>query len=189
MCLPPLQVSLSFLQRLTLGSIGELRYALGNVASKQVSFLGKAHVYESIEHYENALVHYQNAGANHTQSAAAIAETQYKLATQFIKIEDYASATYVSTSLDEFESHAHTLRSHLLDQATQHYGSKPVSDAHLARLLFQRSRIQTLTARPGAKKNLHDAFMIRLILRPNDKRSAEELTEADFDELVELWER
>ena len=189
MCFAPLQLSLSCLQRLTLGSIGELHYALGNVASKQVSFLGKAHVYECIEHYENALLHFQNADANHTQSAAATAETQYKLATQFIKLQDYESAMYVFTCLNGFESHAHTPHSHHIDEATQYYGSKPNCDPHLARLLFQRSRIQTLTADSGAMSSLHDAFAIRAALRPDDKRSAEELTEADFDDLVGMWER
>ena len=187
MCLLPWQ--LSCLERLTLSSLGELHYALGNVASKAVSFLGKAHVYKGIEHYENALLHFQNANANHSQSAAAIAETQYKLATQFIKVQDYENAMYVFTSLDECESHAHTLHSHHLDEATQYYGSKPGYDPHFARLLFQRSRIQTLTAGPGAQSFLHDAFAIRVAMRPHDKRSAEEMTEADFDELVGLWER
>lgn len=92
---PTLQLGLNCPQRLTLGSIGELYYALGNVASKAVSFLGKAHVYTSIEHYENALLHFSTADVKRNQSAAARAETQYKLATQFMKIPDYGQATYV----------------------------------------------------------------------------------------------
>ena len=169
--------------------MGELHYSLGNVASKSASFLGKAHVYESIEHYEDALRHFRNADAGRDRSAASIAETQYKLAAQFIKLQDYLSALYVFDSLDECKSHAHTLHSRHNYQAQQYYSGKPECEPHLARLFFQRSRILKLTDNSDMKVPLNRAFSIRRAIRPDDKRSADELTEADFDELVGLWER
>ena len=80
--------------RLTLSRKGELYYALGNVTNKQAIFLGKAHIYQSLEYYENALLHFQNANANDNHLATGIAKTHYKLATQYIKLQDYKSAMY-----------------------------------------------------------------------------------------------
>lgn len=82
-----------------------------------------------------------------------------------------------------------TLHSHHINSATQYYITKPDSDPHLARLYFQQSQIPTLTVGPGATSFLHRAFAIRAAMRPDDVRSAEELTEKDFDELVGMWER
>ena len=74
------------------------------------------------------------------------------------------------------------------------YDRDPAYKPHYARLLFQKSRIQTLTGDPSADLTLHTAFAIRVTIRggvlgPNDKQFPEELSEADFDELVGIWER
>ena len=71
----------------------------------------------------------------------------------------------------------------------QLYASNPAYNPHLARLMFQRSRIQTLTGDSSAKSTLHRAFAIRGRIGANDDRFAEELSEADFDALVGIWER
>ena len=84
----------------------------------------------------------------------------------------------------------HLPNSHHIDEALEYYYSrKPDCDPHLARLYFQESRIPTLTVGTGATRFLRRAFAIRAALRPDDKRCAEELTEADYDELVGVWER
>ena len=69
------------------------------------------------------------------------------------------------------------------------YASNTAYSTHLARLVFQRSKIQTLTGDPGAKLTLHSAFAIRGRIRSSGNRFAEELSEMDFDELVGIWER
>lgn len=71
------------------------------------------------------------------------------------------------------------------------YTSDAAYTPHLARLLFQQSRIQTLTGDPNAKTTLHIAFTTRgrLVSAWNDLRFAEDLSEADFDELIGIWER
>ena len=79
---------------LTPSSIAELYYALGNVANKQASFLGRAHRYQSVERYDNALRHFQSANTDDDQSPAGIAKTHYKLAIQSIHLKDYKNATY-----------------------------------------------------------------------------------------------
>lgn len=43
--------------------------------------------------------------------------------------------------------------------------------------------------KPDANKFLHSAFAIRGGFCPDDKRCAEELSEADFDKFVGIWER
>ena len=80
--------------QLTLSSLAELYYALGNVANKQVSYLGRAHRYKSVECYDNALQYFQSADTDDDQSAAGIAKTHYKLAVQSIHLEDYENALY-----------------------------------------------------------------------------------------------
>ena len=69
------------------------------------------------------------------------------------------------------------------------YTSDAAYSPHLARLLFQRSRIQTLNGIAGAKSTLHRAFVILSRISSNNNRFAEELTGADFDALVGIWER
>lgn len=150
--------------------ISERSYALGNVANKQASFLGKAHFNESLEHYENALRYFQGAIPD-SRSSAGIAKTHYKLAIHFMRSQNYERAT------------------HHIDEAMQLYASNPAYNPHLARLMFQRSRIQTLTGDSSAKSTLHRAFAIRGRIGANDDRFAEELSEADFDALVGIWER
>lgn len=174
--------------RLTLGSIGQLHYALGNVANKQVCFLGKAHVYQCLQHYENALQYFQHANADDTHSAARIAKAHYKLATQFIQLQDYKSAMY-QTYPDRPRKDTDAPHSHHTDEATLFYGSENAYEPHLARLFFQRSKIETLTGSSGANSFLHTAVALRGRIKPEDKRSAEELSEADFDELVGIWEK
>ena len=75
------------------------------------------------------------------------------------------------------------------DESMRLYADKAVYSPHLARLLFQRSRIQAQVGDPSAKSTLHSAFAILKRVRPNEGRFAEELSEADFDELVGIWER
>lgn len=87
------------------------------------------------------------------------------------------------------QTQANAPYSHHVDQAIQLYAGKAAHNPQLARLLFQRSRIQTLTGDPSAKSTLHGAFALLKTIRPNEGRFAEELSEADFDELVGIWER
>ena len=79
---------------LTLTSIGELLYALGNVTTKQASFLGKAHLNESLDFYEKALLRFEGAGRVNHDSAAGIAKTHYKLVIHNIRNRFYRLAKY-----------------------------------------------------------------------------------------------
>lgn len=90
---PHLTSSLRLMQ-LTVTSIAELFYALGNVAHKSASFLGRAHLDESLEYYEKALLHFQRAVTNSNGSTAGIAKTHYKLALLSVWIHDYKRAMY-----------------------------------------------------------------------------------------------
>lgn len=76
-----------------------------------------------------------------------------------------------------------------LDGGMQLYASSAIYTPQVGRLVFQRSRIQTLTGDPRAQSTLHGAFVIRRRIMPYDNQFAEELTEADFDKLVGIWER
>ena len=69
------------------------------------------------------------------------------------------------------------------------YARNAAYNPHLARLLFQKSRIQALTGDRNAKSTLHSAFAVRGKGVANDNRFAEDLSEADFDELIGIWER
>ena len=81
------------------------------------------------------------------------------------------------------------LHSYHFDKAIEFYASSAAYSPHLARVVFQLSRMQTQTGDPSAKSTLHNAFAIRGRVLPNGTRFAEELVEADFDELVGIWER
>ncbi len=81
------------------------------------------------------------------------------------------------------------LHSHHIDKAIDFYASNAAYSPHLARLLFQVSRLQTQVGDPRTKSTLHNAFAIRSRITSNGNRFAEELVEADFDELVGIWER
>ena len=141
---------------------------------------------ESLKAYENALLHFQGAISD-MSSADGIAKTHYKLAVHSIRSRSYERAKYeLPWQMQELADSAH--RYHV-DEAMQLYGSHAAYHPKLARLVFQRSRIKTLTGSPSAKLTLHSAFSIRRQIRPTGNRIAEEMTEADFDELVGIWER
>ena len=71
----------------------------------------------------------------------------------------------------------------------QFYKSDTAYESHLARVIFQQSRIQAVFGYESANLTLHKAFKVRGGVRPNESRFAEELSEADFDDLVGMWER
>lgn len=79
---------------LTLTSMGELLYGLGNVTTKQAIFLGKAHLNESLEFYEKALLHFEGAVRVNHDSMAGIAKTHYKLVVHNIRNRFYRLAKY-----------------------------------------------------------------------------------------------
>ena len=81
--------------RLTLSSIGELCYILGNIASKEVSLKGENHLNVCLDRYRKALLRFQNANANDEHSTVSIAKTYYKLGTVFMQLQDFMSARYV----------------------------------------------------------------------------------------------
>ena len=84
---------------------------------------------------------------------------------------------------------ANAAHSFHIDKAMQIYASDTAYSPHLARLVFQQSRIETLTGDRNAKSTLHSAFAIRGRTVANEDRFAEDLAEADFDELIGIWER
>ena len=89
----------------------------------------------------------------------------------------------------QVQKFTNALHSYHIDKAIEFYTSNAAYSPHLARLLFQLSRLQTQTGDPSAKSTLHNAFAIRGRITSNGNRFAEELVEADFDELVGIWER
>ena len=186
--------------------MGELYYALGHVANKQASFFGKTLFQSSLRQYEYALQCFQTATANDTDAAAKIAKTHYKLATVFIRTQDVLSALYEPHLTSPQNSPMHTYIPHTntnpllfyfpsshLDKATSFYAGDPAYEPHLARVLVQRSRIQTMTRDPAAMPTLHKAFAIRVAVRggmgPNEIWRAQDLAEWHFDELIAEGER
>ena len=89
--------------------------------------------------------------------------------------------------------HADASLRRFLDKAEQFYKSDAAYIPHLARVVFQRSRVQHLTRDMGEMKTYFDAFALRAAIRgaikAEDKPYEDKLTEADFDELVGIWER
>ena len=78
-------------------------------------------------------------------------------------------------------------REHLLGAALLYVN--PGQESQLARVFFQQASLETLTRGSQAADMLDHAFALSAPHRPDDGRAAEELTEADFDELIGLWER
>lgn len=74
--------------------MGEIVYALGNVATKQAIVLGKAHLNEILEFYERALIHFESALCVNYDSAAGLAKTRYKLVAHNIRSNSYQLARY-----------------------------------------------------------------------------------------------
>ena len=172
--------------QLTLSSTGEIYYALGNITRMQANFLGEALLDESLEWYEEALLHFQGAVTD-SYSAAGIAKTQYKLAEYSTWRGDLQGAMYALPVTDRRPANA--LSSHNLDEAKQFYSSDAAYDPHLARVVFQQSILQAMTGDKSTKSTAHAALAIRRRVIPEENRFAEDLSEADFDELVTIWER
>ena len=79
--------------------------------------------------------------------------------------------------------------SHHCDKAFRHYATSPAHISHLARLTFLQSVIQMLTNNPEWRTTAQKAFVIRGMIAWNGDRAPEEMSLADYDELVWVWDR
>lgn len=70
------------------------------------------------------------------------------------------------------------------------FSSRPYYKNELARTTYKKGQMLLAMGEEwGASELFQEAFRLRQALVPRDTRSIEELSEADFDQLVIFWSR
>lgn len=78
----------------------------------------------------------------------------------------------------------------MLEQALKIFGSRPYLRNEVARTTYKKGQMYQSTGdNVLAWREFRKAHSLRRRLRPNDKRTVEELRESDYDQLVIFWSR
>lgn len=142
---------------------GILLFCLGNVLTKQ----GRQD--EGFEYHQRALTQFRATGS---EKDLDVANAYYKLASHYLR---YNSLDLAKITIDQAIQ--------ILKYSIYHKGEH-------ARALFLQSRIfQSAGDNAAAQDGLNKSVAIRRQIVENDLRQAEEMSEADFDDMVVIWRR
>ncbi|KAF2455839.1 hypothetical protein BDY21DRAFT_61825 [Lineolata rhizophorae] len=142
---------------------GRFFHALGNVKASQ------GLLDESYDFHQKALGHYIiTLGKGHHRTA----DTWIKVAHHHTLLKDYKQALS------------------LLDQALDAYSNKEIYRPERARAKFRRATtLKALGRTEEAGKDFAKAYELYKAAAPEDNRSLESLTEADFDAIIAFWSK
>ena len=148
---------------------------MGNVRATQGRFE------ESFNFHHRALVQYRSTvGNNHHRTA----DLCCKVAEGYIRLGQSTAAQYVHGSIFDLYTKLTVHRS-LLDQALQIYRSRDHFKPELARTAHLRSKMLLLMGKEtGASDAQVTALSLYPSIRPDEPRADEEISDADFDDIV-----